>query len=91
MGSLHGIYFSLPYMDVRVVRAARALPPEEKVAGGIRKRPLRQVALRYLPASVACYRKKAMQYGSGIQKEIERLASRRGFGRSVQDYLKHLT
>ncbi len=91
VGSHHGIYFSLPYMDVRVVRAARGIPPEEKVAGDIRKRPLRMVALKYMPASIACYQKKAMQYGTGVQREIERLASKRGFGRSVQDYLKHLT
>jgi asparagine synthase (glutamine-hydrolysing) len=91
VGSHHGIYFSLPYMDVRVVMAARGIPAEEKVAGGIRKRPLREVALKYMPASIACYQKKAMQYGSGVQRVIERLASRSGFGRSVHDYLKHLT
>jgi asparagine synthase (glutamine-hydrolysing) len=90
VGNLHGINFSLPYMDIRVVRVARGIPPNDKVASGIRKRPLREVALRYMPASIACYQKKAMQYGSGVQKEIERLASRRGFGKSVQGYLEHL-
>lgn len=90
VAALHGSYFSLPYMDLRVVRAAQAIPPEEKVCGGIRKRPLRDVAERYLPPSVARYEKKAMQYGSGVMKEIQRLAKQRGYKKSMQEYLDHL-
>jgi len=90
VAGLHGAYFSLPYMDTRVVRAALAIPPEKKVCDGVRKLPLREVAGRYLPPSVALYEKKAMQYGSGVMKEIQRLARRKGFRNSLQEYLEQL-
>lgn len=87
VASLHGTYFSLPYMDVRVVAAAKSIPPEQKVCQGVRKKPLREVAQKYMPSSIAQYEKKAMQYGSGVMKEIQRLANQRGYKKSVQDYL----
>ncbi len=90
VAGLHGAYFSLPYMDTRVVRAALAIPSEKKVCEGVRKRPLREVAGRYFPPSIALYEKKAMQYGSGVMKEIQRQARRKGFKSSVQEYLEQL-
>ena len=36
VAALHGAYFSMPYLDVRVVRAARAIPAAERVRGGVR-------------------------------------------------------
>ncbi len=90
VAGLHGTCFSLPYMDGRVVAAARAMPPEMLVAGGVRKRPLRAVAGRYMSPAIAQYEKKAMQYGSGVMKEIEKLASRRGYKRSLQNYLHEI-
>jgi len=90
VAGLHGACFSLPYMDCRVVAAARAISPEMLVQAGIRKRPLRAVAGRYMPQSIAQYEKKAMQYGSGVMKEIQRLAARKGYRRSLQDYLREI-
>jgi|WetSurMetagenome_2_1015567.scaffolds.fasta_scaffold86348_4 asparagine synthase (glutamine-hydrolysing) len=90
VAGLHGAYFSLPYMDERVVVAARSIPAENRVSGGVRKRPLRAVAGRHMPAAIAQYEKKAMQYGSGIMKEIEKLAARKGYRRSLQDYLREI-
>lgn len=90
VAGLHGAYFSLPYMDTRVVKAARAISPEKKVCDGVRKLPLRKVAKRYLPPSIALCEKKAMQYGSGVMKEIQRIASRRGFKKDVQGYLDQI-
>ena len=90
VAALHNTSFSLPYMDVRVVQAARAIPPEKKVCDGVRKLPLREVAERYLPHSIAQYEKKAMQYGSGVMREIQRLASQKGHKKSVQDYLAQI-
>jgi len=87
VAGLFGALFSLPYLDVRVVRAARGIPPEEKVRGGIRKRPLREVAAKHLSADVAGREKKAMQYGSGVMREMKRLARRRGFS-NLSDYLE---
>jgi len=90
VAALFGTYFSLPYMDLRVVRAARAIPPEMKVCQGIRKKPLRDAAERHLPALVARYDKKAMQYGSGMMKEILKLASKRGYRKSLQEFMEKI-
>jgi asparagine synthase (glutamine-hydrolysing) len=90
VAALHGTYLSMPYLDCRVVRAARAIPPDEKVQGGQRKVPLRKVAERHIPAEFAWYEKKAMQYGSGVWKELQRLARRNGYKTSVQDYIDHI-
>jgi asparagine synthase (glutamine-hydrolysing) len=86
VAALHGSLLSMPYLDLRVVRASRALPAHRKVKGGLRKIALREVAMRYMPHDLAWREKKAMQYGSGISKEIQRLARRRGYGR-VTEYL----
>ncbi len=90
VAGLFGAYLSMPYLDVRVVRAAQAISPNERVSGGIRKRPLREVAARYIPAEIADYDKKAMQYGTGVWKVIRHLARHNGYNRSVQGYLNHV-
>ena len=89
--ALHGTYLSMPYMDVRVVRAARAIPAQEKVQGGRRKIPLRQVAEHHIPQEFAWYEKKAMQYGSGVFKELQKLARKNGYKTSIQDYIHHIS
>jgi asparagine synthase (glutamine-hydrolysing) len=91
IAALHGTYFSMPYMDVRVVRAARAIPAAEKVKGGRRKVPLRQVAERHIPPEFAWYEKKAMQYGSGVWKVLQKLARKNGYKVSLQDYIDHIS
>jgi len=91
VAGLFGCAISCPYLDCRVVRAAGAIPPAERVFGGVRKRPLRLVARHYLPAEIACYEKKAMQYGSGIWKVIRRCARNNGYKNSVQGYINQLT
>jgi len=90
VAALHGTYFSMPYLDVRVVRAARAIPAAEKVQGGRRKVPLRQVAERHIPPEFAWYEKKAMQYGSGVWKVLQKLARKNGYKVSLQDYIHHI-
>jgi asparagine synthase (glutamine-hydrolysing) len=87
VASLHGTYLSMPYLDARVVRAARSIPASEKVAGGVRKLPLREVAARHIPPELAWHDKKAMQYGSGVWKIIRELARHNGYKRSVQGYI----
>jgi asparagine synthase (glutamine-hydrolysing) len=90
VASLHGARFSLPYLDCRVVRAARALPPGEKIRGGIRKYALREVAARYIPPEIAWYEKKAFQYGSGVAQTLQRFARHNGYKKSVQGYLNQV-
>jgi asparagine synthase (glutamine-hydrolysing) len=89
VANLHGAYFSLPYLDVRVVRAALAIPACEKVSAGVRKRPLREVASRFLPPEIAFYQKKAMQYGSGVSSMLRLLARNNGYKNRVQEYIHH--
>ena len=89
--ALHGTYLSMPYLDVRVVRAARAIPAAEKVLGGRRKVPLRQVAERHIPLEFAWYEKKAMQYGSGVWKVLQKLARKNGYKVSLQYYIDHIS
>jgi asparagine synthase (glutamine-hydrolysing) len=91
VAALHGAYLSMPYLDVRVVRAARSIPAAERVRGGVRKYPLRVVAQEYIPAEIARAEKKAMQYGSGIWRIIQRLARQNGYKKSVQGYLTEIS
>ncbi|HEX3000758.1 MAG TPA: asparagine synthase C-terminal domain-containing protein [Methanoregula sp.] len=91
VAALHGAYFSLPYMDFRVVRAAQAVPAAEKVQGGRRKIPLRTVAGRYISQDLAGYEKKAMQYGSGVWDTLRKLARKNGYKTSMQDYIDHIS
>jgi asparagine synthase (glutamine-hydrolysing) len=86
-----GVWFSYPYLDTRVVRAARAIPAEQKVHKGVRKWPLRTVAERYIPQKIAWYDKKAMQYGSGVWKVIRDLTRHNGYKRSVQGYINQIS
>jgi asparagine synthase (glutamine-hydrolysing) len=89
VAGLHGTYLSLPYLDLRVVHAARKLPGRGRITAGIRKRALREVAARFIPPEIAWYEKKAMQYGSGVEKEIRALARRKGF-RNSGDLIRSL-
>jgi len=91
VAALHAAYFSMPYRDVRVVRAAQAIPAAERVRAGVRKYPLREVAERHIPAEIARAEKKAMQYGSGIWRMIQRLARTNGYKKSVQGYLTEIS
>ena len=86
----NGVYISCPYLDSRVLRASRAIDPSEIVRGGITKYPLRAVASRHMDDEFAFYGKKAMQYGSGIMKEIQKLARENGYKKSVQRYIDYL-
>ena len=90
IAALHGTYLSMPYLDMRVVRAASKIPASEKVLGQLRKVPLRKVAERHIGPELAWYEKKAMQYGSGVAKELSRLARKNGYKTSVQDYIDQI-
>ena len=90
IAALHNTYLSMPYLDLRVVRAARAIPAAEKVQGNRRKVPLRKVAERHIPPDLAWYEKKAMQYGSGIWGVMRKLARKNGYKTSMQDYIDQI-
>jgi asparagine synthase (glutamine-hydrolysing) len=90
VAALHGTYLSMPYLDIRVVRAAATIPAAEKVSDGRRKVPLRAAAERHIPAELAWYEKKAMQYGTGVWGVLKKLARKNGYTTSVQDYIDQI-
>ncbi len=90
VAAMNGVYLSLPYLDVRVVRAVRAVPHRERLQDGVRKYLLRSIAERHIPQEIAWYDKKAMQYGSGVMKVIRDLARKNGYSRSLQGYIDHI-
>jgi len=79
IASAFNVWYSLPYMDERVVRLAKLLSPQDLVQDTNRKIALRRVAEKYLPADIAWKPKKAMQYGSGVTKFLSRIAKNHGF------------
>jgi asparagine synthase (glutamine-hydrolysing) len=76
-----------PFLHDRVVRAALPLPADLIVDGEERKVALRRVADESLPASVASAEKKAVQYGSLVARELDRLARQAGFKRRMDDHV----
>jgi asparagine synthase (glutamine-hydrolysing) len=77
-----------PLLDERVVDAARALPADCLVSDrGERKYALRLTAREWVPDSVAFREKKAVQYGSLVGRELDRLARQAGFKRREDDHV----
>ena len=76
-----------PLLDDRVVAAALALPEDLLVDGDERKVALRRVAAGKVPESVHAADKKAVQYGTYVSRELDRLARRAGFKRRMDDHV----
>jgi len=77
-----------PLLDDRVVAVALRLSGEMLVDDrGERKRALRLAAREFVPDSVAFREKKAVQYGSLVARELDRLARQAGFKRRMDDHV----
>jgi asparagine synthase (glutamine-hydrolysing) len=76
-----------PLLDDRVVDAALSLPGDLLVDGDERKVALRRAASAWVPDSVATRDKKAVQYGSLVSRELDRLARRAGFKRRMDRHV----
>lgn len=76
-----------PLLHDDVVRAALELPEEWLVSGDVRKRALREAARERLPDAVCDREKKAVQYGSLVAREVDRLARQAGFKRRMDDHV----
>jgi asparagine synthase (glutamine-hydrolysing) len=77
-----------PLLDDRVVRAALRLPGNLLVdARGERKKAFRLAAREFVPDGVAFREKKAVQYGSLVAREVDRLAREAGFKRRMDDHV----
>ena len=76
-----------PLLHDAVVDAALQLPDELLADEETRKRGLRQVAADYLPAEITDRDKKAVQYGSLVARELDRLARQAGYKRRMDDHV----
>ena len=75
-----------PLLCDRVVTAALRLPADLLVDGDERKVALRRAA-DFLPAALRDRDKKAVQYGSLVARELDRLARQAGFKRRMDDHV----
>ncbi|ELY38379.1 asparagine synthase C-terminal domain-containing protein [Natronorubrum tibetense] len=76
-----------PLLHDTVVDAALRLPDELLADETERKRALRRVAADSLPEEVASREKKAVQYGSLVARELDRLARQAGYKRRIDDHV----
>ena len=77
-----------PLLHDGVVEAALELPEALLVHDGVRKVALRRIAAERLPEVVAYRDKKAVQYGSLVAREVDRLARQAGFKRRMDDHVQ---
>ena len=76
-----------PLLHDAVVDAALRLPDALLADEECRKRGFRRVAGRYLPEEVTDRDKKAVQYGSLVARELDRLARQNGYKRRIGDHV----
>lgn len=82
-----GIEPETPYLHDAVVETALLLPKASIVDGDTRKVVLRRIASDFLPAELSRTPKKAMQYGTLVSREMDRLARQAGFKRRMDDHV----
>jgi asparagine synthase (glutamine-hydrolysing) len=79
----------VPLLHDSVVEAALRLPGDLLVTPDAeRKRALRLAASNWVPDEIAHRDKKAMQYGSLVSRELDRLARQAGFKRRMDDHVR---
>ncbi|MCK5628113.1 asparagine synthetase B, partial [Candidatus Bathyarchaeota archaeon] len=87
--SFHNVELRLPFASYEIAKFAISLPVElkiEKKADTRRKLVLRKVAKNMgLPESITEKRKKAVQYGTGVNSAIQKIAKKKGI--SLKEYL----
>lgn len=90
--AFHKVELRLPFIDREVVNLALSLPLKlkiESIEDSLRKRVLRKVAESLeIPDFIANRTKKAVQYATGVNKALKKLAKSEGL--TVNGYLKQL-
>lgn len=76
-----------PFLDDRVVAAALELPDDLLATPDERKVALRRAARGAVPEAVRTADKKAVQYGTYVARELDRLARQAGFKRRMDDHV----
>ncbi len=70
----------VPFLDPTLVDSSLKIPGEEKIKNGYKKYLLRKIAEELgVPKEYAWRKKLAVQYGSGIDRQIIKLAKSKGF------------
>lgn len=89
----HGVEMRVPYLDLGVIGVSQRIDPSLKVyfdgKDYIRKYVLRILSEKYLPPEISSAPKKAIQYGTSIQKMLEKLSKSKGF-KGTGDYFHSL-
>ncbi|NWF87058.1 asparagine synthetase B [Candidatus Bathyarchaeota archaeon] len=88
--NFHNVELRLPFATFQIAKFAMELPIElkmERKENGLRKLVLRQVARNLsLPQFIVEKPKKAIQYATGVNKVLKKLATQKGL--SVKEYLQ---
>ena len=88
----HGLELRLPFASFKIAEFAVSLPVElkiEKRADGLRKLVLRKAAMNMgLPETAVSKPKKALQYATGVNAVLGKLAKRQGL--TVRAYVERL-
>lgn len=86
----HQLELRVPFLDHALIGYALSLSAGYKIKDGQDKAILRNVALLLgVPKDVAFRKKRAAQYGSGMDKAIEKLAKRKGY-KTKKEYLSYI-
>lgn len=94
----NSVELRVPFLDKEVIKTGLAISPELKVlkkeGSYTRKYILRKAAEGLLSPELLWKEKKAMQYGTGVQKILDRLSRDSGFskkqGNHIEKYLKNV-
>ncbi len=94
----NSVELRVPFLDKNVIKTALAIRPELKVLKRndlyIRKYILRKAAEDLLSSELLWKEKKAIQYGTGVQKVLDKLARDAGFskkeGNHIEKYFKQV-
>ncbi len=77
-----GVRLFLPYLDREFIKTTLHLPPGMKIDNDKRKVALRKIAKKLdIPQALSSTKKRAMQYGSGVNKYVKKYLRRNGTGK----------
>jgi asparagine synthase (glutamine-hydrolysing) len=90
--AFHKVELRMPFIDSNVIEYALGLPINLKIESAedsLRKRVLRKVAQNLkLPSSIVNRKKKAIQYATGVDKALRKLAKEEGL--TLQKYIEQV-
>ncbi|WP_331236469.1 asparagine synthase C-terminal domain-containing protein [Natronorarus salvus] len=82
-----GVEPVVPLLDDRLIEIALRLDGEHLVRDGVRKWAFREAARAFVPDEVTRRGKKAVQYGSLVSRELDRLARQAGYKRRIDRHV----